>query len=260
MDKITINLLSPDFKPLPIYFDTACANYKQEMLNRPNGCNFYQILFVTNGEGILECGGKKYILKKGCAFYTSQQVPVTYYSTNGLITAFLTIKGDGADKISKHFGCQDFLFRKSVNLEKYISQIKSVIEEYYNYKRQSVLSSLSYTFFIDFFEQNEAEPNLINKIALYIEKNFIKKLTLEKIADTHGISVSKLCHDFKKEFNCTVFEYILNLRLNYARNLLLSNPNAKTKDTALNCGFDDISYFCKAYKNKFGLTPTQDKK
>ena len=95
----------------------------------------------------------------------------------------------------------------------------------------------------------------MDKTALYIEKNFSKKLTLNELAEINKTSVSKLCHDFKDKYGYTVFQHIINLRLNYAYNLLNSSATAKTKDVASVCGFDDVSYFCKLYKEKFGTTP-----
>ncbi|MBQ7793166.1 MAG: helix-turn-helix transcriptional regulator [Clostridia bacterium] len=259
MNNITMNTLPKDFKPLPIYLNTVCANYKQDYLTSPNGRDFHQILFVTEGEGILHYNGRVYNLKKGCAFFTSAYIPVSYYSTNQLVVAFLTVKGDAVDKLTKHFGVDGFLFRKLVDTEKYLADINAIISEYYTYKRESIISALAYSFYVNFFEPQAQEFNQIKEISLYIEKNFTKKLTLKKMAALYGISVSKLCHNFKSEFGYTVFEYILNLRLNYARNLILLNPKSKIKDIALSCGFDDMSYFCRAYKAKFGKNPSEDK-
>ena len=259
MSKITMNLLPANFIPLPIYMYTVSSSYKQDDLDTPSGRDFHQILFVVDGKGILKHDNKIYELKKGCAFFTAENVPVSYRSTDNLVTAFLTVKGSAVAELENHFECSGFLFRETIDTEKYLSDINAIIDEFYSHRRNSMLSSLCYSFFINFFEQNLHEHSLMREIALYIEKRFTKKLTLKKIADKYGISVSKLSHEFKKEFNQTVFDYILNLRLSYARNLIILNPDSKIKDAALSCGFDDISYFCKAYKNKFGVTPSKDK-
>lgn len=254
-----MNILPEDFATLPIYFYTACGKYEQETMCRPAGTqDFHQILIVIGGKGILKHDGKTYYLKKGSAFFTAQGVPSKYINTDGLITAFLTVKGNGMEQILKHFNCGDFLFFESVNTEKYTADINNIIKEYYKHKRESVLSALTYSFYIDFFEQlNENSLELLDKTMLYIEKNFAQKLTLSKLAEINQSSVSKLCHDFKNKYGCTVFQYILNLRLTYAYNLLVNKSNVKTQDVASICGFDDVSYFCRAYKNKFGISPSK---
>ena len=254
-----INLISENFKYLPIYLYTFSLKFNQEYMNYHNERDFYQILFVIDGKGILKYGDKTYELKKGCAFYTSNDVPVCYDSTDNLLTAFVTVKGDTVKAIEKYFNCDGFLFKK-IDIEEYLQKIKEISDEFHSTKRNSVLSSLCYSFFMNFFEQQAYEPKQIHKIKIYIERNFTKKITLEKIADKFSISVSKLSHDFKKEYNHTIFNHILNLRLDYAKNLILLNADLKIKDAALSCGFEDMSYFCKAYKQKFGIRPSADKK
>ena len=259
MDNNTLNILPNNFQPLPIYFHTACDNYVQLTTDRKTGKqDFHQILLITDGSGILKCKNKTYELKRGCAFFTAEGVASKYIDTGGLMSAFLTVRGDGVKQILNHFDCKDFLFYNSIDVEKYVSDIKAIIKEYYETKRQSILSAMAYSFYINFFEQqyvNDFAP--LDKTALYIEKNFTKKLTLTELADINQSSVSTLCHDFKNKFGCTVFQQILNLRLTYAHNLLTTIPDTKTKDAAASCGFDDISYFCRAYKQKFGISPSK---
>lgn len=259
MENITINILPENFKPLPIIFHTASNRYVQCTMDRAVGVqDFYQILIVLEGKGILQYRNETYELKKGCAFFTAEGVPSKYINTGGLVTAFLTARGDGFSQILNHFECNDFLFYKYVNVEKALSDINKIIHEYYEYKRESILSALTYLFFTEFFEQQQENSFApLDKTALYIEKNFTKKLTLSELAEINETSVSKLCHDFKSKYGCTVFQQILNLRLTYAHNLLSTVSGTKTKDAATACGFDDISYFCSAYKKKFGITPSK---
>lgn len=259
MKKFTINILPENFKPLPVIFNTACTHFEQDTMDYYAGKqNFYQILMVVEGNGTFYCNGEVRKLKKGCAFFTKKNVVSKYTNDGGLITAFLTIKGDGVPQILEHFGCEDFEFFESVNTEKYIHQIKQITDEYYKTKNEGVLSAMSYSFYIDFLgAQQEAPLASLDKTALYIEKNFTKKLSLDELAEINETSVSKLCHDFKKKYNCTVFQQILNLRLTYAHNLFMTNSSIKTKEVSSICGFEDVSYFCRAYKKKFGISPSK---
>lgn len=262
MSNFTINLLPEDFREPPIYFHTASSSFRQNTMRYAEGAqDFYQILLVLSGTGILHCNGSTYPLRQGCAFFTAVGCASEYINTGGLTTAFLTARGGALSSLLTHYGCGSFLFAQHVNLEKYLSGINRIQREYYAHKREGLLSALAYAFYIDFFEDQTGGPtSAAEQTSLFIEKNFTQKLTLEQLAALNGISVSKLCHDFKRRFGCTVFEYILNLRLTYARNFLLTTPDARTKDAALSCGFEDVSYFCKAYKKKFGRTPAEDRK
>lgn len=245
---------------LPIILYTMSSGYKQGTLISENGRPFSQILFVISGKGFVIHNGTRYELTAGSAFFTLEHTPIRYESTYNLVTAFITVTGGGIYDLIKHYNITNgFLYKKFISVDKYLAYIKDIISEYFKYKRSGVLSALSYNFFVNFFEGENTEVDEITKISLYIEKNFNKKLTLNAIADLFSISVSKLTHGFKKRYGFTVFEYILNLRLNYAKTLLSLDSNVKIQDVAYLSGFEDVSYFCKAYKKKFKLSPTNDK-
>ena len=260
MTIITQNLL-PDNSPLPpAYFHTACTDFSQSSMKYPAGSqDFYQILLVLDGSGILHCGGKTFPLQRGCAFFTAMGYPSEYINTSGLTTAFLTAKGSAMPMLHALYHCGDFIFVEQIALEAYLEKIEEIIQVYYENKREGQLSALTYNFFVTFFEQ-QASSDLtpLAKTSLYIEQHFTDKLTLEHLAAISSVSISKLCHDFKAAYGCTIFQYILNLRLTYARSFLRASTQARIKEAALACGFDDISYFCKAYKKKFGKTPSED--
>ena len=259
MDPTTINLL-PQGMPPPIYFHTASAYFPQRtMVYQKGASDFYQILLVLSGTGILHCDGKDRALERGCAFFTAAGYPCVYENTGDLVTAFLTAKGNAIPQILSHYGCEDFLFSPQINVDAFLSDIQAIIKEYYAHKREGKLSAMTYNFFVDFFEQHRHTPTTpLWQTCLYIERRFAGKLTLEQLAAISQCSVSKLCHDFKKSYGMSIFQYILELRLNYAQSFLQSSRDVRTKDAALACGFEDISYFCKAYKRKFGKSPSRD--
>ena len=54
-------------------------------------------------------------------------------------------------------------------------------------------------------------------------------------------------------------EYLILKRLAYARMLLDSGAVMSVKEAAFASGFDDPSYFCRAYKKRYGTTPGADR-
>ncbi|MBR3941981.1 MAG: helix-turn-helix domain-containing protein [Clostridia bacterium] len=253
-----LNLSDELYETFPIYFKNFSNHHDQEPIFRPNGFanEIYQILFVVRGNGILETQGKKYILHPGCAFFTSPNIPHNYRATDSMITAYLTFKGKCIPQILKHFNCDGFLFRQNMSLHDLINRLSDMANEYFTHKRTAILSAQTYEFIMHFFEDAfQKDMPEIEKINLYLEQHFNETVTLQQLADLYGTSVSKLCKDFKAAFGCTVFEHILDLRLLYARSALQSNSHAKIKTVANACGFSDVSYFCKAYKKKYGHTP-----
>lgn len=246
----------------PIVFLSVGENHKQETIRRPEGTKrFHQILFILEGKGTLHCNGKTYMLKKGCSFFTSIHTPVEYINEGGLVSAFLTVTGSAADELNENFADNGFLFYENTNIEKYLAMIRQIINEYQNGTDQGKLSSLAYSFYIDFFESARNENcDWLDEVTKYINKNFSNKITLESLSQHFCVSISTLCHSFKNKYGMSVFEYVLEMRFQCAHNLFISYNDITIKDAALLCGFTDVGYFCKAYKNKFGKTPTEDKK
>ena len=80
-------------------------------------------------------------------------------------------------------------------------------------------------------------------------------ITLEDILAFYPFSKSKLCHDFKREYKMTIFEKIMEIRLENAKYMIKSNPNIKLSTVASSCGFNDTSYFCKIFKKFYGKSP-----
>ncbi len=257
MNNFTINILPENFKSLPVIFHSASASFRQKTMEyKGNNQNFYQILIVLDGIGSLYCMGEVHKLKKGCAFFTAMNTESKYVDEGDLITAYLTVTGDSLPQIMEYFNCKYFKFFEEVDVERCVNKIKDIINEYYKTKNESKLSAMCYSFYTFFLEnQQESYFASLDKTVLYIEKNFHKKLTLQELAEINKTSVSKLCHDFKSKYGYTIFNHIINLRLNYAHNLLNSATDIKTKDVSQACGFEDVSYFCKLYKKKFGCTP-----
>ena len=240
---------------------SASAKHYQEWVARPMGIKlFHQILIVLDGEGIVHANGQSHKLHRGTAFYTSPDCPNEYANHGGLVTAFLTVNGDAIEDLISYAGCDGFLFLESVNTEKHLNYINQILNEYYSQKREPIISSLSYSMFCDFFaESGSFSTDKNDKAIQYIEKHFAEKLTLDAIAAYANISVSNLCHSFKEKYGKSVFTYIMDFRLSYARNLILSEPGLQIKSVASASGFDDVSYFCRAYKKKYGNTPREDK-
>ena len=255
-----VNALPDGPLPLPVCFNNCCACFRERAVAAAQGRGFYQILWVVSGSGELCCNGESFALKKGSAFYISADCPHEYHTTDKLYTAFLTVTGDTVGALARHYGIHGFAYYDGFEAAPYDAALGEIIGEFLDRRRQGVLSALAYSLFVSFFEEKTRESlERIDQTALYIEKNFTQRLTLERLAAVNGSSISKLCHDFKAKYGCSVFQRILNLRLSYAHNYLGAAQDVKTKDAAVSAGFDDVSYFCRAYRKKYGVTPNGKK-
>ncbi|MBQ3109869.1 MAG: helix-turn-helix transcriptional regulator [Clostridia bacterium] len=244
---------------LPLRLFSACRRHCQESVIRHTGAPFYQILLVLSGHGRVRLGDREYPLTKGCAFYVSKDMPVEYYDDGELCSAFVTAVGDGMDSVGKYYTESGFLYLNGISCELYCENISRITKAYHEGAEAGKLSALTYSFFVDFFENAKRTTTGIEEVALYMERNLDKKLTLDFLGRVSTMSVSSLCHKFKDRYGKTVIEYLIEKRLSYARTLLLSGEMLGMKEIAVSSGFEDPSYFCRSYKKRYGKTPREDR-
>ena len=109
-------------------------------------------------------------------------------------------------------------------------------------------------------ETNEDTLNLsyAAKAKEFIDSNLHYKISMEDVAKTIHLSEKHLYKLFKKRFGIPPQQYLINVRMNTAKKLLVSTPML-IKEVALNVGFPSPLAFSAAYKKHFGITPTEER-
>jgi AraC-like DNA-binding protein len=84
-----------------------------------------------------------------------------------------------------------------------------------------------------------------------------RELSIEWLAERHGISERQLYRLFERE-GTTFAEHVRGLRLEHAHSMLASPQHDGDSIIAIasQCGFDDVSYFNRLFRNRFGATPS----
>src|SRR5829696_4497449 len=92
-----------------------------------------------------------------------------------------------------------------------------------------------------------------------MEANFCYNLALEDFAKLSHRSLSSFKREFQKYYNQPPGKWLLQKRLEYSA-VLLKNPALNVSQVALDCGFEDMSHFSRAFKEKFGIPPAHYRK
>ena len=109
----------------------------------------------------------------------------------------------------------------------------------------------------EYQELNADNTNFKVKMAInYIKRNVFSKISVEDIAFEVGLNKDYLQRLFKKETNLNIHEYLVNERFSVA-NDLLENSQDSIKDIASLLHFVDVAHFCREYKRKFFMTPSE---
>ena len=88
----------------------------------------------------------------------------------------------------------------------------------------------------------------------YVFTHYKEKITLTDIASSANISKSEALRCFRLSLQTTPVSYLIDYRLNCARQLLESTDDTIT-EISVSVGIDSISYFVRIFKEKFNMTP-----
>ncbi len=102
-------------------------------------------------------------------------------------------------------------------------------------------------------------PIEVLKAVHFINTHYAQPISLEQLSKMHFVSVTYLCNQFKKGTGYTIGEYVLKVRLENAKFLLINTAKSIAEIAEL-CGFSSANYFCLIFKRKIGIPPIQYRK
>lgn len=100
---------------------------------------------------------------------------------------------------------------------------------------------------------------IIKKIMLYIQSNYMEEITLDSLCNAGGLGRTSCTKLFQKYVNTTPIEYVRRYRIAKSIELLKSTDKTVT-EIAYETGFSGTSFFTKTFKEMLGITPSQMKK
>ena len=91
-------------------------------------------------------------------------------------------------------------------------------------------------------------------IVSYIEEHYQEPVSLQQLADAIPCNSQYLCRFFREIAGVSPIQYLISYRLEKACSLL-SHTALPITEIAMDCGFDNISYFIRKFKECRGCTP-----
>ena len=102
------------------------------------------------------------------------------------------------------------------------------------------------------------QQDRILQIYKHVEEHFKEKIDTQLIANKSNLSVPAFCRYFKKATKLTYTDFVNQYRITYAKKLLLQGMNIT--ETCFESGFENLSYFNRAFKKVAGIGPSVFKK
>jgi len=114
----------------------------------------------------------------------------------------------------------------------------------------------------------DSNPNHTKDVSNRSDREFLERVThiiyresgktgdiIALLASEMCLSQSQLNRRIKAATGLTTSNYVLKVRLNKAKKLLMKLQKP-IGEIAMDCGFNDFAYFSRSFKKEFGMTPT----
>lgn len=133
-------------------------------------------------------------------------------------------------------------------------KLMEFIQMLYLISKSKEYRKLSSIGFMDSYQSKGATR--INKVHDFVMNNFMEEISLKEAADVANMNETAFCRYFKSATLKTFTQFLNEVRIGYACKLLLSE-DLNISGIGYECGFKNISYFNRVFKNKLSLTPQQ---
>lgn len=171
---------------------------------------------------------------------------------------------EGAE-ILENMICNNFIFLQKATPPNMTVEMHIILKEILTYPKKGVMQKLFIEakiikllilIFEQFNEKNSLEivsktPETIKK---FIDENYHRNIKAEELGRLIGVNQNLIRKEFKAEYHTTINHYISELRMLKARKLI-TDKDIMIKEIAIECGYEYLQNFTRAFKKKFGVSP-----
>lgn len=234
---------------------------------RPN----YIIHYILKGKGIYRVREITYELKAGQGFLITPGEQTFYKADSQEPWTYLWIGFDGSHAVRYLFdiGLSEnrLIYHSNRGEQLYKTVMDMMAHNTCNTSDQYRIEGLLYTFFSILSEDlnvlsapGAADGSLyVKKAVEFIQTNYYTPIRITDIADFVCVNRSYLYTLFRRELNLSPQEYLTGYRLTQAAELLLIT-DLSVESVAFSCGYKDSLVFSKAFKARYGETPSHYRK
>ena len=219
---------------------------KFQMANRQS----YGLSLCISGQITYTMNGENYISKQNNAVLLPQGGTYSLFGDTEGLFPVINFK-------CKNFNCNEIMVFKLENPQAFLKSFETLKNLFLYNKNRLKIYSVFYELLSKIYHENLQTHTLLDSAIQFIAEN-TKNPTLSNtcIAKQIGISEVYLRKLFLSYYHITPKQYVLDIRIRKAKQLLCDTPFSVTA-IAEECGFSSVYHFCRAFKNKTGMTPTE---
>ncbi|MBQ8432261.1 MAG: AraC family transcriptional regulator [Clostridia bacterium] len=119
--------------------------------------------------------------------------------------------------------------------------------------REFRIAALLFQIYATLFGNAEIKHDYVRRVRDHIQALYMQDLRVEEIARSLNLNRRYLSRFFKEKTGQTIQEYLITVRMEEAKRLLLQGKNVS--ETATLCGYQDPLNFSKMFKRRFSVSP-----
>jgi len=250
---------------------------------------FWEIVIVTRGTGLMVFGSKPLPIKVGDVFVISRDQEHAYRETHSL--DIINIAFDPAYIGSVHPVLEDWMSNDALfavgprwkpgetpgeclhlgpaEFARLLDLVQRLEGELDSASAEARVAAFAYFLLLvtllrrhclPWEPAGDAAPGTrIGRAVEFIENHFAEPITIDDIAACSHVSRRHFFRLFEQAVGVAPMEYLKKVRLQKAAAMLLTT-NANVTEVAFACGFSDSNYFSTLYHKEFGISPSRFKK
>ena len=222
---------------------------------------FYNYSLIEQGESKQFIDSKYFHFKPGDFFIMKKASSIKYINKTALKRRGVFINKHPIHSIMINHYFPDTIniihFSNAEKINVILDQIKQAVSTNKTDFLEGLLFQLIQTLIIK--KKHTKHPQILCAVLEFIGKNEGRPYLNNEIADNFKISTRTLTRLFHQYLHISPGEYITKQQLEKAKDLL-SLPTMQIKEVAFLCGFSSSSYFCRRFKEIYGITPKIFKK
>lgn len=231
----------------------------------------YILHFISDGKGVFKCNGKTYELSRGDVFLVKPETEVFYEADEHNPWSYMWVGFNGikAESYLAAAGLdKDIFTTKCDNIPIIFSCIQQMIMYRHltlanELKRESALLQIFSVLMEEYKDTLPKEERYdypyhiyVEQAEDYIQRNYKSNIKINDLASYIGIDRSYLTNIFKSVTKMSPQEYLMNYRMEQAKNML-KNTDMKVSDVAETVGYHDPLTFSKMFKKSVGMSPSE---
>ncbi|AZA52547.1 AraC family transcriptional regulator [Chryseobacterium sp. G0201] len=268
---------------IKIVMQEDSSSEKFSRSNMIEGKSSFNLIFLLSPNSHLEAHdcGTHYAFKKNqyILHYSSQESTAELWTENQEVLKYLQIQinyqyifnlinpesNRESAEILENMIENNYIFLHKETPPNMTVEMHIILREIVSYSKRGVMQKLFIEakiikllilIFEQFNEKNtiETSPKTPSIIKKFVDENFHKNIKVEEIGKLIGINQNKIRKEFKAQYHITVTDYLSELRMLKAKKMII-DKEIMIKEIAIECGYEYVQNFTRAFKKKFGVSP-----